>query len=166
MTQSGREVIDFDAVKDEYVKGLDLKDVPKSNDALFDEGNGCFTFVEFKNGLIDKKEQFSIRKKIYDSVLIFTDITKTDLSFMRDHMKYILVYNETVNQNNSEDKVLKEKQKSKVQNSVSYDQLAKSVLKYSNQEYICFGLNIFKNYCFKEVHTYDQEEFKWYPSNL
>jgi hypothetical protein len=31
-------------------------------------------FIEFKNGCVNKKEEFDIRKKIYDSLLLLTDI--------------------------------------------------------------------------------------------
>lgn len=35
MTPSTLPAVDFDAVKDEYIKLLNLTDTPKSNDALF-----------------------------------------------------------------------------------------------------------------------------------
>lgn len=36
MTESEKAAINFDDVKKEYVKGLELSEVPKSNDALLD----------------------------------------------------------------------------------------------------------------------------------
>lgn len=103
---------------------------------------------------------------MYDSALIFTDITSKGISYMRNHMKYILVYNETANQGNNSDKDLKEKQKTAVQQSPAFDAFAKNVGKYANEEYVCFGLKIFQNYCFKEVHTYTEAEFDAYLSTL
>ena len=107
MTLSTREVINFDGVKEEYIKSLRINEAPKSNDALFDDGKDCLVFVEFKNGYMDRRKQFAVQKKVYDSMLIFTDITSTGISFMRDHMKYILVYNETANRYNDSDEELK-----------------------------------------------------------
>lgn len=166
MTCSTRKAVNFDKVTKKYVKKLNLSETPKSNDALFDDGQGYLVFVEFKNGLITKKEQNSIQRKVYDSVLVFMDITSTGISYMRDHMKYILVYNETVNQNNDFDEDLKKKRKTAVQPSSEFDAFAKNVGKYANEEYVCFGLKLFQNYCFKEVHTYTKSEFKNYLLTL
>lgn len=166
MTLSTREAVNFDGVKEEYVKPLGVSEIPKSNDALFDDGKGFLVFVEFKNGFMDRPKQFAVRKKVYDSALIFTDITSKGISYMRNHMKYILVYNETANQGNNSDKDLKEKQKTAVQQSPAFDAFAKNVGRYANEEYVCFGLKIFQNYCFKEVHTYTEAEFDAYLSTL
>ena len=166
MTLSTRDAVNFDDVKEEYVKQLGVSEIPKSNDALFDDGKGFLVFVEFKNGFMDRPKQFAVRKKVYDSTLIFTDITSKGISYMRNHMKYILVYNETANQGNNSDKDLKEKQKTAVQQSPAFDAFAKNVGRYANEEYVCFGLKIFQNYCFKEVHTYTEAEFDAYLSTL
>lgn len=166
MTQSTREAVDFDDVKDEYVESLGLSEPPKSNDALFDDGNGFLVFVEFKSGRMNHREQFAVRKKVYDSTLIFTDITSKRISYMRDHMKYIFVYNETVNQNNDLGEDLKKKRETAVQPSPAFDAFAKNMGKYAKEEYVLFGLKIFQNYCFKEVHTYTEAEFNAYLSTL
>ncbi len=166
MTLSTRKAVNFDGVKEEYVKLLGVSEIPKSNDALFDDGKGYLVFVEFKNGFMDRLKQFAVRKKVYDSALIFTDITSTGISYMRDHVKYILVYNETVNRCNTLDEDLKKKQKTTVQPSPSFDSFAKNVGKCANEEYVCFGLKMFQNYCFKEVHTYTEAEFDDYLSTL
>lgn len=166
MTQSLRSSVNFDSVKEAYVKNLGLSEIPKSNDALFDDGHGMLVFVEFKNGFIDWPKQFALRKKIYDSVLIFTDITNRRISDMRNTVNYILVYNESVNQKSSCDEELKKKRKTAVQPSSSFDCVAKTIGRYAGEEYICFGLKIFLNYCFKEVHTFTETEFETYLSNL
>ena len=166
MTQFTRSAVNFDAVKKEYSSPLKLSKVPSSNDALFDDGKGSLVFVEFKNGFITREKILEIWKKIYDSTLIFTDITSTGISYTREHMKYILVYNETVNQDNNIDENLKKKRNTTVQPSPSFDAFAKNVGKYANEEYVCFGLKMFQNYCFKEVHTYTKSEFDTYLSAL
>ena len=71
MTESQLRVVNFDAVKDEYIKPLRESETPKSNDALMQKLNGSFVFIEFKYGRIDTNAAFSLRRKIFDSLLIF-----------------------------------------------------------------------------------------------
>lgn len=80
MTGSERTVVDFDLVKERYIEHLGLSDIPKSNDALLDAGEGKLVFIEFKNGYIDKRMQFDIRRKIYDSTLIFRILCLPELA--------------------------------------------------------------------------------------
>lgn len=47
MTESQYQVISFDDVKEEYIKDLGLKSVPRSNDALLSLPDGSLVFVEF-----------------------------------------------------------------------------------------------------------------------
>lgn len=168
MIFSTRKAVNFDRVKEEYIKEkkLCLSEIPKSNDVLFDDGKGFLVFVEFKNGFVDYKTKLALHKKIYDSILIFSDITSIGISEMREQMKYILVYNDNKNRENNPDKELQDKLKSTVQPSSSFDAFAKNLGKYANEEYVCFGLRIFKNYCFKEVHTYTEKEFEDYLKTL
>lgn len=165
MTSSARSAINFDDVKNEYIKSLDMSETPSSNDALFEDGNGSVVFVEFKNKKIDSKTQYRIRRKIYDSIFIFTDLTSTTISTLRKYAKYILVYNEMENKDNNSDKELVEKNKY-VQSSSSFDDIAKTLSGYAKKEYICFGLRSFVNYCFKEVHTFTEKEFEAYLEKL
>lgn len=160
MTESMRPVINFDKVKDEYVKELNLPKIPQSNDALFAEDEkGYIVFVEFRNGAV---KEYEVRKKIYDSVLIYSDITSSSISSMRETVKYILVYNEG--------KAAKSKTEDMkdtfVEPSESYDTIAKGTSKFAKQPYVKFGVNIFKNYCFKDVQTYTKEEFDDYLKQI
>lgn len=159
MTESERPAVNFDQVKEEYVECLGLSEIPKSNDALLEDGKGGLVFVEFKNGYMDKKKQFDVRKKIYDSVLIFSDIVSAGISDMRKYVEYILVYNEKVNAGNPE---IVEEKKKHVQPSASFDCFAKEVSGLAGEEYVSFGVKIFENYCFKKVHTYTEKEFEKY----
>lgn len=162
MTDSEMAVVDFDLVKEKYIEDLGLSDVPKSNDALLDVGEGKLVFIEFKNGYIDAKKQFDIRKKIYDSALIFLDIASAGISSMRKCVEYILVYNESANRDNRE---VADKRKY-VQDSVSFDEFAKRLGGLAKEEYICFGIKMFEKYCFKKVHTYTEKEFDRYLLTL
>ena len=162
MTASEREAINFDDVKKEYIKDLALTEPPKSNDALFINKNDDLVFVEFKNGYMDTAKKYAVRKKIYDSIIILTDILNVGISRLKNDMEYILVYNETVNKEEAD--VLK-KQKYYVQESKAYDDIAKNISAMAKTEYVCFGIKIFENYCFRKVHTYTEAEFEEYLRN-
>lgn len=159
MTNSDRGAVNFDNVKRKYIQNLRLHEEPKSNDALFINDKGRLVFVEFKNGFMDGQKKFAVRKKIYDSIIILTDILNVGVSRLRDNMEYILVYNESVN---AREKEVLEKKKVAVQHSQAFDYFAKSVSRLADEEYVCFGIRIFENYCFSKVHTYTEEEFAEY----
>lgn len=163
MTESNRPVVSFDLVKEKYTENLRLSSVPKSNDALFDDENGKLIFVEFKNGYIDSKKQFDIRKKIYDSTLIFSDIVSAGISNLRQCMEYVLVYNEIANAANPD---ISDKKANYVQESAFFDRFAKTMGRLAKDEYVGFGVKMFENYCFKKVHTYTEREFEKYLATL
>ncbi len=141
MTLSELEVVNFDAVKNKYVSVNNLNSSPSSNDALYFEKDKTF-FIEFKNGEINgDAKKYGLWHKIYDSLLIFTDITKKDVSYTRSCMEYILVYNEEKNAS-----------------AVSRASIGKSLGKLARTEHILFGLERFEMYL-KRVCTYNQTEF-------
>lgn len=151
MTDCNLMAINFDKVSKKYCKNLSLFSV-ESNDALFALKNGkCTTFIEFKNGYIDKTTQYKLVKKIYDSMLVFMDVTKTNISETRDFLNYILVYNENKNADNP---------KTEYHESESRDFIDKTILEYGKEVHIKYGLDFFKGYCFKEVNTYTKKEFE------
>lgn len=96
MTESQKVVINFDDVTKEYVKTFSRSRTPSSIDALLQVKEKVF-FIEFKDGVIDKKDIYEIWKKIYDSLLLYCDITKEHISGTKKYMTFILVYNGTVN---------------------------------------------------------------------
>lgn len=165
MTESQMSVVDFDKVKDNYARLNNITPTPKSNDALFNAREDDYIFVEFKNGKISQKKKYEIWEKIYNSVMIFGDITETTLSYMRENLKYILVYNETVQNGISAMESGTEKA-NEVASSAALDDIAKRVTGYGGKEFVKFGLDKFKGYCFKEVHTYNQNEFEDYLKNM
>ena len=158
MTDSNKEAVHFDGVKNAYIASLNVHDVPKSNDALFLNDKKELVFVEFKNGFMDGEKKFAVRKKIYDSIIILTDILDMGIGKLRGNMEYILVYNELVNAEEKE--VLKKK--SHVQHSEAFHSIAKNISKMANEEFVCFGVKMFEGYCFKKVHTYTEKEFEQY----
>ncbi|MDE6913747.1 MAG: hypothetical protein K2P35_08645 [Lachnospiraceae bacterium] len=161
MTDSNREAVHFDGVKNKYIAPLNVHDVPKSNDALFLNHKKELVFVEFKNGFMDGEIKFAVRKKIYDSIIILTDILDMGVGRLRDNMEYILVYNEAVNA--GEKDVLNKK--SHVQHSEAFNRIAQSISQMAEDEYVCFGIRMFEGYCFKSVHTYTEKEFEQYLKN-
>lgn len=156
MTDSQIEVVDFDKVKKEYAGNLHLSIQPTSNDALYISTGSNDTFIEFKNGsLWQEKKREEVRSKIYNSVLMLTDIIGENISYTRKHLNYILVYNETKNSDDENINV-----KTEVQDSQAREEISKSVFKLAKERKIRFGLERFKGYCFKEVATYTKEEFE------
>lgn len=165
MTESSLQVVAFDKVKKAYCKNCHLSQMPESNDALFEDGNGTLVFVEFKNGFIDQGTVYKLKDKIYNSVFIFSGITELGIPAICNSVNYILVYNEAANRTNK-DAQLQKKQAMAVSASPSLDKIGKATAKWANKEYICFGLEAFKHYCFKEVNTFTQAEFEDYLKKI
>ncbi len=149
MTQSEIEVIHFDKVKDDYIKGMKLSVTPCSNDALYVHRDGKLYFVEFKNGVMKKDKVYNVYQKIYDSLLILNDIIGENISFCREHLNFILVYNEKKNPCETE----------------AYEDSVKARIgKYfagkAGRPYVRFDLGRFQKIYFKEVFTYTESEFE------
>jgi len=153
MTDSMLPVVNFDMVKNEYIKGLKIPEAPKSNDAFYVNGNGDMYFIEFKSGRMDNNKIYGVRQKIYDSLLILTDIINVGISYTRQNLNYILVYNELKNP-------LEETEKQELQTSPSRTKIGNWVAKKAKKELIRFRLERFKNLYFKNVCTYTEEEFE------
>jgi len=140
MTNSEKiKVINFDNLsKKGYSKMLRLKvqSFPfKTNDALYlDVENNKFIFIEFKNG------SFSVNEKNFKE------------KELREITDYILVYNKEKNPH--------------IFSAVDMGNYIVNLGTLNNKkirnlkEGISFGLEKFKGYCFKNVHTYSKEEFE------
>lgn len=147
MTESLCSVIDFDKVKSQYSKGLHMTEEPCSVDAILScKGKGII-LIEFKNGCIN---ELNIHKKVYDSTIIFCDITSKCVTDLRKEAIFILVYGREKN---------KKCQPVLEQQVPALESLADGIAKNAGREIIRFGLSRYKNYCFKEVHTYTIVEF-------
>ncbi len=160
MTQYLLEVVDFDKVKHNYLKGLKAKvsEEPKSNDALYIGDNDELVFIEFKNGNIDNKQKYGVWQKIYDSLLLLLDILNVGCRYAREHLSYILVYNE--NRNPAATSQDAQDIKETVQGSPSRTMIEKYVFEQAKEDFIQFGLARFKNLYFKDVYTYNEKEFE------
>ena len=162
VTMSTKSAVNFDAVAEEYWKSRNLSEI-KSIDALIDTNGGKWAFIEFKNGFLKSAERYGIRKKIYDSVFILSDLVSMKFSEIRDNVEFVLVYNREKNLNNSDEDF---KKKEELQHPESLAAIESHFGKYAKQEIICFGLSGFKNYCFNDVHTYSKEEFENYLQRI
>ena len=153
MTDSQIQVINFDKVKDGYIKNLALSNTPCSNDALYFGKDNKIFFVEFKNGVLDERPRrnFNICKKIYDSLLIFNDIVNKNISFCRENLYFILVYNESKNRREACRTEQEESSKAII---------SKKIHKKAKKKFIRFGLDRFEKLYFKEVFTYTESEFE------
>jgi len=159
MTDSLCEVYNFDAVKTQYANSLGLtEEVASSCDGLFwsDKWRGL---IEFKNGKDIKSNE--IKFKILNSLLILCDINNINVSDTRSEMEFILVYN-SVRKPITETEInqYKKDKNDIIIESGSKDYICKHISKKANTEYRRFGLSAYVGLYFKDVHTYDIEEFK------
>jgi len=164
MTESQIKVINFDSVGgDKYTRNNNLSIQLKTNDVLFLHNDERYTFIEFKNGkLLDKSNRIDIKKlkdielKILNSMFVLGDIEGKSLNTLKEITNYILVYNEEKNSPNEKNSI------SEIGNYFVNQGSSLSVGEntFDKDEIICFGLEKFKNYCFKNVHTYSKEEFE------
>jgi len=137
-------VINFDYVTKKHIKNKRFGgDRAASNDALYIKNNDEIYFIEFKNGKIDTEAKLEIKLKICESLLIFMDIINKDLSFTRESVKYILVYNQEKNASESKDYLYKHKIEEK-----------------AKEKSIQASLRRFEKLYFKEVFTVTKEEFE------
>ena len=152
MLEDDTIVVNFDNVVVEY--GIQCgASFARSVDAFYCDNTGACYFVEFKNGKLDKGKIFEIKQKIYDSLLIFSDITGLTLSDYRDNFEFVLVYNEEKNPNlfnafpaPSNSPALRE----------FVDGLARQGGKVFEGE----GLESFEKYCFKSVRKMTVDELE------
>lgn len=139
MTEHAQKVISMDAVMDGYLikRGMHKGDA-KSVDALYMLSSGKLCMVEFKNGEFTPAE---IIEKALSSVLMFNEITETNISFTRENMVFVLVYNQEVKH-------------------VNYRQLYAEQRSHRQKERISlFKLDHLNHFCFSQVEEIEKTEF-------
>lgn len=157
MTESDFLAVDFDKVKQVYANTLG-----HSEDDVFSVDGLAHTdtelvLIEFKNGKVNNK---NIYDKIRDSLLVFCDTTNTNVSYTRQNMDFILVYNEDRNP------LPNQLTKGIVQDSKSRLTIAQCLARLGKKEFPRFGIERFEKLYFKAVHTYSQEEFERFIPKL
>lgn len=159
MTTSEVQAIDFDKVKESYEQSLGLVgDRGSSVDAILNTSNGI-VFIEFKNGNM-KSERAKVKTKLRDSLLIFGGITGKTITYTRDNIDFILVYNESKNP------LPNQLTRGIVQDSPSRISIAKHIAQKGKQEFILYDLERFKNLFFRNVHTYTEHEFESFMQKI
>lgn len=167
---SNDKCIDFDKVKEYYFKKHNTKHQIiherknhgskfiymreyTSNDAV-KVFNGMDYFIEFKNQ--DKPKMSKIYGKIKDSLLIYMDIFDENLSYTRENLGYILVYNPNKDTN---DKIGlgQYKEYDKIQNKIKY---------WAKERVDKFGLKSnLEEFYFKDVIVLSKDDFEKKLSN-
>lgn len=84
-------------------------------------------------------------------ILIFNDIVQKNISFCRENLYFILVYNEEKNSCGKNE--VKQQDSSKIV-------ISKYIHKKAKKKFIRFGLAKFEKIYFKEVFTYTEKEFE------
>lgn len=149
MTDSDILAVDFDNTKIQYTSRLGISEKCASSvDGIYFT-DSYQIFIEFKNGKM-RHEQAAVRDKIRDSLFIFCDITDTSLSYTRNYVDFILVYNEEKNQPNSG----------------SNQYIKNHVANNANEELIRFRFKSMEKIYFRKVHTYTEREFNEYINSL
>ena len=144
LSDSSAEVYNFDNVKKLYFGVTKESDVPgKSVDAILVRDN-IKTFIEFKNCRIEKNE---IRIKISDSIIIFNDLTDSQLSKRKEDSDFILVYSAAANP---------------LTTSGCQKYIEDKIAEKAGKEIIRFELNKYDGTYFRKLHTYNEREFKDY----
>lgn len=142
MTEAEYPVIDFDAVKEEYLLKKDVKiEDLKSADALVN----CLqkiAFIEFKNGSM-KNEKKSVKEKMKDSMFIFADLLDCTIDYVRSNVAFVVVYNKEKNPRSSR----------------SMDTFADIVSKLGKDRICRFGFGNYRKLYFKNIVTYNDEQF-------
>ncbi len=146
LVQSELRAIDFDGVKTDYYRTINLPEMyTNSADALFIYRGKLF-MVEFKNGKLhtdssrgNMEIRTKLKRKMLHSLLMFCDITDTTTTFTRRNMIFILVYNETKNKHKG--------------------YIRKYVTNKSNKPIVRFGLDEFPRSFYKDVRTLTSHEF-------
>ena len=152
MTESLLEAINFDKVKDKHCRPLKLTNLPNSCDALY-QSDEIF-FIEFKNGTMNPKEIYEIHKKIYDSILIFMELTGFKINEVREKVNFILVYNE------SKTKEYLSENNRRIQTPKSYNTLLGKIGGLAKINISKFDLSQYQKYIVKDVYTYTEKEFE------
>ncbi len=143
LSDDTRIVIDFDAVKEAYMSDISVPtDFASSVDAVFSDDEEKIYFVEFKNGDF---EGIKIKKKAYDSILIYQDVVSSKISELRDNGIFILVISDE-----------------KYEKLSARDKRAMAFASRGKTDYAIYGLNKLRGYCFKEVHCKKALNFKKY----
>ena len=149
MTESDIKVVNFDIAKDKYIAEHHLSNTSVHSVDALSCSNDSIVMIEFKNGSI---ENSNIRWKILESLLIFCDITNKNITYTRDTVEFVLVYNENNYKSNNVYVVI--------------DGATAYLSKLAKTKNIKFGIDKYYSTLFKNAYTMSSKEFDIYKKNL
>lgn len=151
MVNCREQIINFDKVTNSYLESINhgIDSISSCDGLVFTDD--LWIFIEFKNGKISNTgKHYKVKKKVPHSLNIFCDILGINITTTREKMIFILVYNKDKNKiSDSECQ----------NNSNSKDFIIGHVFDKANTDPIGFGLHKYKGVYFKEVHTFNVDEF-------
>lgn len=153
MTDSQIDVINFDRVKDAYMKiyNDDNSFTMHSVDAIL-KANDRILLIEFKNGKMNKNQKYEVRWKLTDSILIFSDLTSSLIENIRADCDFILVYNIDKNPHSGDN------------SSEAKNAIFQGIRDLARNRYHRFGIAKYENIYFNKVFAYSQNEFEEFLS--
>lgn len=146
------EVICIDDVADSYTSRCGISSVDSVDALHFCDGKGN-VFIEFKNGKLDKADIYEVMKKIYDTLLIISDVTKWTISDFRENTDFVLVYNEEKNPSLFNEIPAPS-------NSSALRKMTESMYGKAKTAFKIEGLYAFEAYCFKTVELMSVTQFR------
>jgi len=163
MTNSEIEAVAFDKVKTIYTNKLGLSEECAASFDAFAFLKNLEIFIEFKNGNM-KNEKRKVKDKVRDSLLIFCDIIDCNISYIRENIDFILVYNEEKNKMSEQEKRQIGKKQSSEKPSIV--KIGEHFAQKAKEDYIRFDLERFKTLYFRKVYTFTENEFDEYLDKL
>lgn len=151
LSESVLPVLNFDEMVAGYASALSIP-CPSSADAFFCASDEEGWLIEFKNGVVDRRNRHSLEKKIYDSVLVLADITGKPIEECRGKLTFVLVLNREKNT-----KHLKEV--TAPSDSKALSAFACMLSEKGGKRFIPYGLGKFQNYILKDIIVVDDKDF-------
>lgn len=155
-------VVDFDKVKDDYVKKLNLhlSDKPNSSDALLWKEEEKIYLIEYKSGGVDFKELFNIHMKVNGSAFLLMDILDEPLEYLRKNVEYVLVYNPEKKHTVKCYDATGVLDKKEVNFSSARVNISSRLNERAKIEHIQFDLKRYIHFLYCNVHTFTPRQFE------
>lgn len=151
--ESEVKVYDFDAYTEDICKEYRSKKSLSSVDAFALSDDGDFWFIEFKNARKSQLPKKSLPPKAYDSMYTAYFFLKQKYSIDELKSKAILfvVYND--------DAISGEKKENPSKGFSKFKTKIGELAKIDTETRILFGLEKFKGFLYREIHTIGKQEF-------
>ena len=153
LTESTLDSANFDSFKNKFCRRFSpaLQNI-RSVDALISSNQGC-CLVEFKNGYFDISE---LHSKIFDSYVMYCEVMNVTASQTRENLDFVLVYNR---EKFRTEKVKNNGSNNTVPFSPSYEKMKNHLGNQAKRTITDLGLEKYRTFCFRNVYSFDKEEF-------